>query len=136
MVQTRQQKKPNISNDQFYEFFTSINAPELDMFMAQDDDDGNDKFENNFDRRELLEMFEELESPIAENEVVNSVKQLTSNKSPGPDLLINELFIHGQNDSVQNCTIFFNKIFESGHLPTCWSKGIIVSIHKKVRYMR
>ena len=67
------------------------------MFIAHHDDDGNDEFENNFDRRELLVMFEELESPITENEVVKSVKQLKSNKSPRPDLLINELFIHGQN---------------------------------------
>ena len=45
--------KPNISNDQFYEFFffTSIDAPELYVFMVHDDDDGNDEFENNFDRR-------------------------------------------------------------------------------------
>ena len=65
--------------------------------MAHDDDDGNDEFENNFDRRELLVLFEELQSPIAENWVLKSVKQLKFNKSPGPDLLINELFIHSQN---------------------------------------
>ena len=63
--------------------------------------------------------------------VVKSVKQLKSNKSPGPDLLINELFIHGQNVLVKHCTILFNKILENGHFPTCWSKGIIVPIHKK-----
>ena len=62
--------------------FLKIDAPELDMFMAHDDDDGNDEFENNFDRRELLVIFEEVESPSAENEVVKSVKQLKSNKSP------------------------------------------------------
>ena len=103
------------------------------MFMAHDDDDGNDEFENNFDRRELLLLFEELESPIAENEVLKSVKQVKSNKSPGPDLLImiNELFIHGQNVLVNQCTILFNKIFNSGHFPICWSKGIIVPIHKR-----
>ena len=106
------------------------------MLMAHDDGDSNDEFDNNFDRRELLVMFEELESPITENEVVKSVKQLKFNKSPGPDLLINELFIHGQIVFVKPCTIFFNKIFESGHFPTCWSKGIIVAIHKNVRYMR
>ena len=66
--------EPNISNDQFYEFFTSINAPESDIFLAQDDADGNDEFENNFHRKELLVMFEELESPITENEVLKSVK--------------------------------------------------------------
>ena len=100
------------------------------MFMAHDDDNGNDEFENNFDRRELLVMFEELASPITENEVVRSAKQLKSNKSPGPDLLINELFIHDQNVLIKHYTILFNKTFESGHLPTCWSKGIIVPVHK------
>ena len=129
VVQTRQlnQTYPMI---RFTNSLKRINAPELNMFMAHDDDDGNDEFENNSDRRELLVMFDE-------NKVVKSIKQSKSNKSPGPDLPINELFIHGQNVLVKHCTILFNKIFdESGHLPTCWSKGIILPIQKKVRYIR
>ena len=88
------------------------------MFIAHNENNGNDEFENNFDRREILVMFEELASPITENEVLKSVKQLKSNKSPGPDLLINEVFIHGQNVLVKHCTEVFNNIFENGHFPS------------------
>ena len=37
------------------------------MFIGHDDDDNNYEFDNNFDRRALLVMFEELESPITKN---------------------------------------------------------------------
>ena len=66
--------KPNISSDQFYEFFKKFNAPIFDMIMAHNGDDGNDEFENNFDKREISVMFEELKSPITENEVLKSIK--------------------------------------------------------------
>ena len=41
-------------------------------------------------------MFEELNIGISHEEILNAIKQLKLNKSSGPDMLINECFVHGK----------------------------------------
>ena len=80
--------------------------------------------------------FAELESPIIENEDLKSINQLRSDQSPEQNLLINKLFIYSQNVSVKYRTTLFNKIFDSGYFPTCWSIGVIVPTVKELKYTR
>ena len=76
-------------------------------------------------------MFEELNLNFSQNEILKSIKQLKSNKSGGPDMLINEFFIHGKQVLVPILCSLFNKVFEYGFFPEEWSEGYIVPLHKK-----
>ena len=76
-------------------------------------------------------MFEELNLNFSQNEILQSIKQLKTNKSGGPDKLINEFFIHGKHVLVPVLCNLFNKIFECGVFPEEWSEGYIIPLHKK-----
>ena len=121
-------RKPNISSNQYFEYFKEVSAPNSEFFVP-DDDIG--EYVDKFDRGELQVMYAELDCLLTEEEVTKAIKQLKLNKSAGPDLLLNELFIYGRTVLLPYVTSLFNKIFESGHFPEMWSKGIITPIHKK-----
>ena len=91
------------------------------MFMAHDDDDGNDGFENDFDRRELLVMFEEVESPITENEVLKSVKQHD---------LIN--YCKNNKKTFYCAFIDYRKAFDYVDHKNLWYKLVCIGIHGKM----
>ena len=65
-------------------------------------------------------MFEELNIGITHAEILNAIKQLKLNKSAGPDMLINEFFVHGKNTLAPTLYILFNKFFDKGHFPEEW----------------
>jgi len=69
--------------------------------------------------------------PFSIDELLKATKQLNNNKSGGPDMYINEFFIHGKNVILPNLLVLFNKIFELGYFPDSWSEGYIVPLHKK-----
>ena len=62
---------------------------------------------------------------------MKSINQLKTNKSRGPDKIINEFLIHGRNVLVPTLCNLFNKIHEYGYFPETWSEGYIISLHKK-----
>ena len=76
------------------QYFKAINNP-LDPFYSPDEDIlfFNERYENN----EFNVMFEELNIDISQQEILKAVNQLKTNKSGGPDKIINEFFIHGKN---------------------------------------
>ena len=49
----------------------------------------------------------------------------------GSDCLINEYFIESCDIISSHLVDLFNIIFNSGYFPDQWSKGIIISLHKK-----
>ena len=57
--------------------------------------------------------------------------QLRTNKSAGPDTLINEFFIYGKEILSTTLLILFNKLFGMGYFPKEWSEGFIIPLHKK-----
>ena len=62
----------------------------------------------------IVEMFEELNLDILDVDIERSIRQLKSNKSGGPDKIINELFIHGnQIFYSQQCTLW-SRLFSWG----------------------
>lgn len=73
-------------------------------------------------------MFDGLKVNFFHDEVLKSIKQLKTNKSGGPDRLINAFFIHGKNILVPVLCNLFNKIFESGMFPEEWSEGHIIPL--------
>ena len=68
-------------------------------------------------------MFGELDITITVTEVRNAIKQIKSNKSGGPDKVINEFFIHGVHAYISYLTKLFNKIFNLGYFPEKWADG-------------
>ena len=76
-------------------------------------------------------MFEELNVNLSREEILKSINQLKTNKSGGPDRLINEFFIHGKSILFPTLNNLFNKIFEIRHFPECWSEGYVIPLHKK-----
>ena len=76
-------------------------------------------------------IFDELNITITETEICKAIKQLKNGKSGGPDMLLNEFFIHGVNELLHYLYNLFNKILDFGHFPEVWSEGYVVPIHKK-----
>ena len=126
-------KPANIALSSFEEYFKAINNPP-DPFFAPDEDIlyFNERYVND----EFSIMFEELKLNFSQNEILQSIKQLKTNKSGGPDKIINEFFIHGKHVLVPVLCNLFNKLFESGVFPEEWSEGYIIPLHKKRKFKR
>ena len=86
-------KPANIPLSRFEEYFISVNNPS-DPFYAPDEDVLN--FNERYVNEEFGIMFEELNVNFTAEEILKAIKQLKTNKSSGPDRLINEFFIHGK----------------------------------------
>ncbi|XP_053393684.1 uncharacterized protein LOC128555432 [Mercenaria mercenaria] len=121
-------KDANISLDTFEKYFRSVNNPE-DRFFTPDDDIlyFMERYENN----EFNIMFEELNVPFTNSDIITAIKQLKNNKSGGLDLYLNEFFKNGKDVIVQYVLPLFNKIYDIGYFPTVWSEGYVISLHKK-----
>lgn len=81
--------------------------------------------------KDMLIMFNGLNLNFSHDEIIKAIRQLKSNKSWGPDRLINEFFIHGKQVLVPTICDLFNKIFESGVFPEDWTEGFVIPLHKK-----
>lgn len=121
-------KPANIPLTVFEQYFKAINNP-VDPFYSPDEDilHFNERYENN----EFEIIFEELNLCFTSDEILKAISQLKTNKSSGPDMFINEFFIHGKSVLVPTLVNLFNKIFENGHFPETWSEGYVIPLHKK-----
>lgn len=72
-----------------------------------------------------------LDNDITVEEVHNSIKAVKSNKAPGPDGLIGELYKHSSLAMVQFLTRYFNKLFVTGTFPSAWCEALLQPLHKK-----
>ena len=77
----------------------------------------------------MLKMF--LDSDIIEDEVKAAIRHLKSDKSPGPDRIINEILKALDTAITPFLVKYFNKLFSSGSYTIEWTKDIIVPLHKK-----
>ncbi len=112
--------KTNISLDTFATYFKAVNNPS-DPYFSPDEDaiNFNERYLNN----ELHVMFAELDSTITDIEIGLAIKQLKTCRSGGPDMLLNEFFIHGSQQLLPVLTALFNSIFNIGYFPDSWSYG-------------
>ena len=104
-------------------------------------------FDNDYDRNDATQLLdtignrenndytdidlEILESTVTENEILDSIGDLKSSKSPGPDLILVEMIKCTKYLILPFWHKFFNHIFDSGIYPSFWTQSIIVPIHKK-----
>ena len=121
-------KPSNIPLTSFENYFKAINNS-TDPFYTPDEDVlfFNERYEN----KEFNIMFAELNIDFSHEEILKAIRQLKTNKSGGPDYIINEFFIHGKHIFTPTLCNLFNKIYETGHFPETWSEGYVIPLHKK-----
>lgn len=96
-------------------------------------DDVNDflgDFDNDVNINDLLDTTT-LDEPITLQEIDTAVKGLKTSKSPGKDVIINEILINSFDLLGPIYCKLFNSILESGIYPDSWAEGVIIPIHKK-----
>ena len=79
----------------------------------------------------MVENNDILDCPFTDEELKKVIYSLKSNKSPGTDGLIAEIFKCSYDILSPILLKMFNTIFYSGSYPTSWSEGLITPIHKK-----
>ena len=84
-------RKSNITLSAFKQYFKSVNNPNSPFFIP--DDDISDFIER-YKHNEFDVMFQEQNLPIHIVEVEKAIRELNINKSAGPDMYLNEFFIH------------------------------------------
>ena len=120
----------DISLDQFFEHFRNL--------ASSDDQNGDEEvedylraFDNNEGQNGGGPTFESLDEQISHEEIKRCIKQLSRNKSPGKDNLLNEYFMESIDLLIEPLGIVFNDILDSGYFPSQWTEGIIIPLHKK-----
>jgi hypothetical protein len=73
----------------------------------------------------------ELSAPILESEISEIIKWLRADKSPGMDNLLNEFFVHHNQELTAVNTELFNTMLDTGHFPESWRVAAIVPVFKK-----
>ena len=89
------------------------------------------RYNERYEQNEFSIMFDELNLPIINIEIFQAIKELKTNKSGGPDLYLNDFFIHGKHVLAPYLLNLFNRIFDKGYFPEVWSEGYIIPLHKK-----
>ena len=69
--------------------------------------------------------------PITEQEVIQSIKSMKNNRSPGPDGIVIEMYKKTLHLTLPYLHKLFNEVFNSGHFPSEWANSIIYPVHKK-----
>ena len=71
-----------------------------------------------------------LNGPINEEEVMRNIKKLKNNKSPACDMMLNEYIKSTKHLLCPLYVKMFNKILDTGVMPSEWSVGTIVPLSK------
>ena len=124
-------KSNDISLSTFEQYFKAVNNPNDHFFNADEDVI---YFNERYEQNEFNIMFEELNVAFTEHEIIKSIKQLKTNRSAGPDLMLNEFFINGKNELTPTICKLFNKLFEIGYFPASWSEGQPMVQINSIRY--
>lgn len=127
MLGKKQMKTPNISVENYYEFFKNLSQPK-DVDVNVDNDIK--AYNQMYNSGEMKIMFESLNRDISSDEVRACIKKLKLDKASGNDMLVNEMFIVGEDILLPYIVRLFNCILLSGFFPESWSQGVIVPIHK------
>ena len=106
----------------FYEHFRNI---------ASSDAVDNTHSDSYADSEDEEAVFDELDSPITQLEIVNSIKRLKKGKAHSIDLIVNEMLIEFKDILLPSLVDMFNKILSSGYFPSSWSSAVIVPVFKK-----
>ena len=104
----------------FEQLFADVNQEDSEMVE-------NIVIENTDDELENLVF----NADISDDEILQAIKHLKKGKSGGPDGLLPEFFMESIDILLPVLNKLFNRLFQSGYFPPCWSQSIIVPLHKK-----
>ena len=96
----------NLTADEFYGYFKSLNNPE--DVSTQGDDDIYEYLHENLNNDT---MFEKLNNTLDVDEVKNAIREIKTGKAAGHDLNINELYINASEVLAPVLTCLFNNVF-------------------------
>ena len=128
LKQTAGIKPANIPMSTFEQYFKAINNPG-DKFFSPNEDVIN--FIDRYEKSEFNVMFEELNTEISCEEINKAIKQLKTNRTAGPDQILNEFLISGCTVLMPVLKTMFNRMFEMGYFPDRWTEGYIIPLHKR-----
>ena len=77
------------------------------------------------------EQFKILNNAITISELKRIIKKLKNNKSPGEDMILNEMLKCGSSVLLPALTKLFNLILSTSHFPYKWNESTISLLHKK-----
>lgn len=111
---------------ELYEFYKSVND-----LNSDENTNYNDETENNSNNSDMSDDIEnEVNQPITESEILQTVKLLKNNKSPGDDYVVNEHIKTTVHILLPVYVKLFNLILDTGIIPDSWTLGIIKPIYK------
>ena len=108
-----------LSADNFFEHFSEV--------FGDDESQENKNLNSEFQ----FQSNETLDSEILQNEVKTVILSLASNKSPGLDGLVSEIFKTSADLLTPFITKLFRTVFQSGSYPQSWTESYITPIFKK-----
>ncbi len=111
-----------ITLNELYEHFKQLACDE-----SYDDSNVNITYDQDSVDAEILSA---LNDPISEEEVVKGIKKLKNNKSPASDMILNEYIKSTKHLLCPLYVKMFNKILDTGVMPSEWSVGTIVPLYK------
>ena len=114
--------------DELHSFFKKLNSTENEQT--------NEGINVELNSGDLHQINIELNQPISQNEVLQAIKNLKNNKSPGPDSVLNEHIKSTTNLLLPIYTQLFNAIFDTGIFPESWALGEILPIYKNKGNMK
>ena len=116
---TTQDTKASV-NDLFY-YFKNLNETDTD-----EDENSNVDIREGFQLNETAE--QDINLPITEKEILDSIKSLKNNKAHGPDSIVNEHIKSTAHIMIPTYVKLFNLILDSGIIPESWTVGTIKPI--------
>ena len=81
------------------------------------------------------DQFDELDAPITENELMNTVKKIKLKKATYSDRISNEIIKSSFDILIKGFIKVFNLILKSGNFPKAWCEGLITPIFKSGNYL-
>ena len=120
----------NARNDLSVEDFTKCFS-ELSNDIFQSKNDQAEQFVNDYDFDNMSSSDLLLDKHITVDDIVKAVGSLKTNKASGIDNLLNEYFLDSVDIIGSHLCDIFNAILDSGYFPECWTKGLIIPLHKK-----
>ena len=88
-------------------------------------------FNERYEKDEFIVMFEELNVPFSKGDILNAIKQLKTNRSGGPDRILNEFFIHGKSILTTTLCNLLKKKLRKGTFSRALDRGLFNSTPQK-----
>ncbi|XP_030745087.1 zinc finger protein 606-like [Sitophilus oryzae] len=67
---------------------------------------------------------------VLKSEVEKAIHQTKNNKASGPDQIYNEWLKLLNNENINELSVLFNQVYDTGHIPADWLKSVFIPLPK------